>query len=145
MKEAGYTVPQLRRWRRCFELLRPGVQKAGYNARSLPAVDHGAVDAGLKYVNNDICYRRSDAGQIVTVTSGRYDTDHLAVLITQTGGGCRATNYISLIRKALKAAGLGISSDRIRAAAGAAMKNHPGSPDRAHAMRRLHIVRWATC
>ncbi len=38
---------------------------------------------------------------------GRYDTDKLAVLITQTGGGCRATNYISLIRKALKAAGLG--------------------------------------
>ena len=41
------------------------------------------------------------------VTSGRYDTNRLAVLITQTGGGCRATNYIALIRKALKAAGLG--------------------------------------
>ena len=74
-----------------------------------PRVDHGAVDAGLKYVNNDICYPSIlVTGQIMeAVTSGRYDTDKLAVLITQTGGGCRATNYISLIRKALKAAGLG--------------------------------------
>ena len=66
--------------------------------------NHGAVDAGLKYVNNDICYPSIlVTGQIMeAVTSGRYDTDKLAVIITQTGGGCRATNYISLIRKALK-------------------------------------------
>ena len=63
----------------------------------------------MKYVNNDICYPSIlVTGQIMeAVTSGRYDTDRLAVLITQTGGGCRATNYIALIRKALKAAGLG--------------------------------------
>ena len=75
----------------------------------LPSVDHGAVDAGLKYVNNDICYPSIlVTGQIMeAVLSGKYDTDKLAVLITQTGGGCRATNYISLIRKALKSVGLG--------------------------------------
>ena len=71
-------------------------------------MDHGAVDAGLKYVNNDICYPSIlVTGQIMeAVMSGRYDTDKLAVIITQTGGGCRATNYISLIRKALKSVGL---------------------------------------
>ncbi|MCI8425847.1 MAG: CoA activase, partial [Adlercreutzia sp.] len=79
-----------------------------YHAVVLPSVDHGAVDAGLKYVNNDICYPSIlVTGQIMeAVMSGKYDTDKLAVLITQTGGGCRATNYISLIRKALKSVGL---------------------------------------
>ncbi len=59
--------------------------------------------------NNDICYPSIlVTGQIMeAVMSGKYDTDKLAVLITQTGGGCRATNYISLIRKALKSVGLG--------------------------------------
>jgi predicted nucleotide-binding protein (sugar kinase/HSP70/actin superfamily) len=87
----------------------PIFERFGYNVELLPSVDKGAVDAGLKYVNNDICYPSVlVTGQIMeAVTSGRYDTDKLAVLITQTGGGCRATNYISLIRKALKAAGLG--------------------------------------
>ena len=109
MKEAGYTLlaPQMAPYH--FELLVPIFGRFGYNVDLLPSVDHGAVDAGLKYVNNDICYPSIlVTGQIMeAVTSGRYDTDKLAVLITQTGGGCRATNYISLIRKALKAAGLG--------------------------------------
>ena len=108
MKEAGYTIlcPQMAPIH--FDLLVPIFQANGYNLELLPAVDHGAVDAGLKYVNNDICYPSIlVTGQIMeAVTSGRYDTDKLAVIITQTGGGCRATNYISLIRKALKAAGL---------------------------------------
>ena len=109
MKESGYTIlaPQMAPYH--FELLVPIFHAYGYNLELLPSVDHGAVDAGLKYVNNDICYPSIlVTGQIMeAVTSGRYDTDHLAVLITQTGGGCRATNYIALIRKALKAAGLG--------------------------------------
>ncbi len=109
MKDAGYTIlaPQMAPYH--FELLVPVFHSFGYNIELLPAVDHGAVDAGLKYVNNDICYPSIlVTGQIMeAVTSGRYDTDRLAVLITQTGGGCRATNYIALIRKALKAAGLG--------------------------------------
>lgn len=109
MKDAGYTIlcPQMAPIH--FDLLLPIFKANGYNMELLPAVDHGAVDAGLKYVNNDICYPSIlVTGQIMeAVTSGKYDTDKLAVIITQTGGGCRATNYISLIRKALKAAGLG--------------------------------------
>ncbi len=109
MKDEGYTIlaPQMAPIH--FELLLPIFHANGYNLELLPSVDTGAVDAGLKYVNNDICYPSIlVTGQIMeAVTSGEYDTDKLAVLITQTGGGCRATNYISLIRKALKAAGLG--------------------------------------
>ncbi len=108
MKEEGYTIlaPQMAPYH--FELLVPIFSRFGYNVELLPSVDHGAVDAGLKYVNNDICYPSIlVTGQIMeAVMSGRYDTDKLAVLITQTGGGCRATNYISLIRKALAAVGL---------------------------------------
>ncbi|WP_165247950.1 2-hydroxyacyl-CoA dehydratase [Adlercreutzia sp. ZJ141] len=109
MKDAGYTIlaPQMAPYH--FELLVPIFHRFGYNAVLLPSVDHGAVDAGLKYVNNDICYPSIlVTGQIMeAVMSGKYDTDKLAVLITQTGGGCRATNYIALIRKALKSVGLG--------------------------------------
>lgn len=109
MRKGGYTIlaPQMAPIH--FELLMPIFTSNGYNLELLPSVDRGAVDAGLKYVNNDICYPSVlTTGQIMeAVTSGRYDTDKLAVLITQTGGGCRATNYISLIRKALRAAGLG--------------------------------------
>ncbi|MCD8200153.1 MAG: 2-hydroxyacyl-CoA dehydratase, partial [Coriobacteriaceae bacterium] len=107
MKEEGYTIiaPQM-----CpihFELLIPIFEKAGYHVELLPSVDPGAVEVGLKYVNNDICYPSVIVtGQIMeAITSGRYDLDRTAILITQTGGGCRATNYISLIRKALKEAG----------------------------------------
>ena len=109
MRDEGWTIlaPQMAPYH--FELLVPIFKRAGYNVALLPSVDHGAVDAGLKYVNNDICYPSIlVTGQIMeAVLSGKYDTDKLAVLITQTGGGCRATNYISLIRKALKSVGLG--------------------------------------
>ncbi|MBQ3106762.1 MAG: 2-hydroxyacyl-CoA dehydratase, partial [Eggerthellaceae bacterium] len=108
MKAEGYTIlaPQMAPIH--FELLIDIFHRFGFNLELLPSVDHGAVDAGLKYVNNDICYPSIlTTGQVMeAVTSGRYDTDKLAIIITQTGGGCRATNYIALIRKALKAAGL---------------------------------------
>ena len=108
MKDEGYTIlcPQMAPIH--FDLLVDIFKRNGYNFELLPSVDHGAVDAGLKYVNNDICYPSIlVTGQIMeAVMSGRYDTDKLAVIITQTGGGCRATNYISLIRKALAAVGL---------------------------------------
>ena len=108
MKDAGYTIlaPQMAPIH--FDLLFDIFHRFGYNLELLPSVDHGAVDAGLKYVNNDICYPSIlVTGQIMeAVMSGRYDTDKLAVIITQTGGGCRATNYISLIRKALASVGL---------------------------------------
>lgn len=109
MKDQGYTIlaPQMAPIH--FELLIDIFQRYGYNLELLPSVDTGAVDAGLKYVNNDICYPSIlVTGQIMeAVTSGKYDTDKLAVIISQTGGGCRATNYISLIRKALTSIGLG--------------------------------------
>lgn len=109
MKEQGYTIlaPQMAPIH--FELLMPIFHRFGYNVELLPSVDHGAVDAGLKFVNNDICYPSVlVTGQIMeAVTSGKYDTDKLAIIVSQTGGGCRATNYIALIRKALKSIGLG--------------------------------------
>ena len=108
MKDEGWTIlcPQMAPIH--FDLLIDIFHRYGYNLELLPSVDVGAVDAGLKYVNNDICYPSIlVTGQIMeAVMSGRYDTDKLAVIITQTGGGCRATNYIALIRKALKEAGL---------------------------------------
>ena len=104
MRDKGYTIlcPQMAPIH--FDLLVPIFHANGYNLELLPSVDHGAVDAGLKYVNNDICYPSIlVTGQIMeAVTSGRYDLSKLAVIITQTGGGCRATNYIALIRKALR-------------------------------------------
>ena len=107
MKDEGWTIlaPQMAPIH--FELLVPIFRQNGYNLELLPSVDPGAVDAGLKYVNNDICYPSIlTTGQIMeAVTSGRYDMSKTAVLISQTGGGCRATNYISLIRKALHEAG----------------------------------------
>lgn len=67
------------------------------------------LDNGLKYVNNDACYPSLIViGQLLSaLQSGKYDLEHTTVLISQTGGGCRATNYIGLIRKALKDAGFG--------------------------------------
>jgi len=90
-----------------FELIREAFTSSGYNIEVLPAHDKGAVDVGLKYVNNDACYPSVIiVGQIiVALKSGKYDTDNLSILISQTGGGCRASNYIAFIRKALKKLG----------------------------------------
>ncbi|MCL2339638.1 MAG: 2-hydroxyacyl-CoA dehydratase, partial [Actinomycetia bacterium] len=90
-----------------FELLQAVFDKAGFNLTILPSVDQEAVETGLKYANNDVCYPSIlVTGQIMeAVLSGQYDMDRTAVIITQTGGGCRATNYIALIRKALREAG----------------------------------------
>lgn len=107
MQEAGYTIlcPQMAPIH--FSLVAPLIRAYGYNLVLLPSGDKGAVDAGLKYVNNDICYPSIlVTGQIMeAIESGEYDLTKTAVLISQTGGGCRATNYIALIRKALKDAG----------------------------------------
>jgi predicted CoA-substrate-specific enzyme activase len=107
MKEGRYTVlsPQMAPIH--FDLLVKAFEKEGYNFELLPSVDPGAVEAGLRFANNDICYPSIlVTGQIMeAVTSGRYDIDRTAVIITQTGGGCRATNYLALIRKALREAG----------------------------------------
>ena len=90
-----------------FEIIEPAFQAAGYKLEVLPNDNKQAVDVGLKYVNNDACYPSlMVVGQIMdAILSGKYDTDHLAVIISQTGGGCRASNYIGFIRRALKKAG----------------------------------------
>ena len=90
-----------------FELLEPAFKASGYHVEVLPNDNKQAVDVGLKYVNNDACYPSlMVVGQIMeAILSGRYDTDKIAVIISQTGGGCRASNYIGFIRRALKKAG----------------------------------------
>lgn len=91
-----------------FDLLEEAFRAAGYCAKVLPAVDKRAVDCGLKYINNDACYPTIVAlGQILSaLLSGEYNLDKTAVLMVQTGGGCRASNYIALLRKALKQLGM---------------------------------------
>lgn len=83
------------------------LQESGYNVVCLPSEDNGAIDVGLKYVNNDACYPAIiSIGQLVeALESGEYDVNNTSVMMTQTGGGCRATNYIPLLRKALSDAG----------------------------------------
>ena len=89
-----------------FEILEPAFRSCGYNFEVLPNDNKHAVDVGLKYVNNDACYPSlMVVGQIMdALLSGKYDLDKTAVVISQTGGGCRATNYIGFIRRALEKA-----------------------------------------
>ncbi len=90
-----------------FDLLVPAFKTCGYNIELLHNDGREAVDVGLKYVNNDACYPSlMVVGQIMdAVLSGKYDLSRTAILMTQTGGGCRATNYIGFIRRALEKAG----------------------------------------
>lgn len=90
-----------------FDILEPAMRSCGYNIEVLGNDNKSAVNVGLKYVNNDACYPSLIVvGQIMeAILSGNYDTDKIAVIITQTGGGCRASNYIGFIRRALKKAG----------------------------------------
>ena len=91
-----------------FDYVAPALQACGYNFVMLDREDKKAVDVGLKYVNNDACYPSLIViGQIMdALLSGEYDTNKTAVIITQTGGGCRASNYIGFIRRALEKAGM---------------------------------------
>lgn len=91
-----------------FEILEPVFRSCGYNLEVMAAMDRSAIDTGLKYVNNDACYPALiTVGQLMNgLLSGKYDLNRTALLISQTGGGCRATNYIAFIRKALANAGM---------------------------------------
>ena len=107
MKKENYTIiaPQMSPIH--FRLFQAAFQYSGYNLVVLDAVDPKAVDTGLKYVNNDACYPSIlVTGQMIhALESGKYDLNKTALLISQTGGGCRATNYIGFIRRALNDAG----------------------------------------
>ncbi len=91
-----------------FEILEPAFRVMGYNLVLLDNDDRHSVDVGLKYVNNDACYPSLlVVGQLMqALLTGNYDVNRTALVITQTGGGCRATNYIGFIRRALKKAGM---------------------------------------
>lgn len=92
-----------------FEMLLSILKKYGYNAELLKTEHDAIKEYGLKYVHNDTCYPAQVViGQLIdAIENGGYDKDKVALMITQTGGGCRASNYISLLRKALKNAGYG--------------------------------------
>ena len=89
-----------------FDLIEPAVRAFGYHIEVLQNHNKNAVDVGLQYVNNDACYPSLIViGQIMdALLSGKYDLNRTAVLMSQTGGGCRASNYIGFIRRALEKA-----------------------------------------
>lgn len=90
-----------------FSFLKAALESCGYKAEILQNTGREVVETGLKYVNNDICYPALLViGQLINaLESGKYDLERTALIITQTGGGCRASNYIYLLRKALEASG----------------------------------------
>jgi predicted CoA-substrate-specific enzyme activase len=90
-----------------FELVQEAARSCGYRLEVLPAMDRAAVDEGLKYVNNDACYPAIlMIGQVIkALKSGKYDLNHTSVIITQSGGGCRLTNYIAFLKLGLQQAG----------------------------------------
>ncbi len=102
----GYTIlcPQMSPIH--FSILEAGFNACGYNLEVLPNDNKEAVDVGLKYVNNDACYPSlMVVGQIMqALLSGKYDLHKVAIIMSQTGGGCRASNYIGFIRRALEKA-----------------------------------------
>ena len=91
-----------------FGMFRQLLELEGYKVDMLTTNHRGIVDEGLKYVHNDTCYPALLViGQLIdAIKNGGYDPHKIALFITQTGGGCRASNYIHLLRKALVKAGL---------------------------------------
>ena len=91
-----------------FQFMEAAFQRAGYRLVVLPTPQQSAIDEGLQYVNNDACYPAIIVvGQLLqALRSGEYDLNHTAVILAQTNGGCRATNYVAIARKALRDAGL---------------------------------------
>ena len=91
-----------------FSMLARVLETYGYKIEMLTTSGRSIVDEGLKYVHNDTCYPALLViGQLIdAIKSGKYDIHKIGLLITQTGGGCRASNYIHLLRKALVKAGL---------------------------------------
>ncbi len=92
-----------------FRILQKVFLNYGYDIELLTTADSGIIEEGLKYVHNDTCYPALlTIGQLLTaLKSGKYDVNRTAVMMSQTGGGCRASNYIHLLRKALKNSGMG--------------------------------------
>lgn len=107
MREEGYTILAPQMAREHFRIMEGAFKDSPYKIEFLNKIDKDVINEGLKYVNNDSCYPSiTVVGQMLeAVNSGRYDTDKIALLMTQTGGACRASNYVGYIRKGLKDAG----------------------------------------
>lgn len=105
-KEYTVLLPQMASIQ--FRIMKRVLDEYGYNTVLLETNGPEIAQTGLKYVHNDTCYPALLViGQFINaLQSGKYDVHKTALLITQTGGGCRASNYIHLLRKALKKAGL---------------------------------------
>ena len=90
-----------------FQFIEKAARASGYNIDVLPANDKEAIEEGVKYVNNDACYPSILViGQMINaLKSGKYDPNKTALIISQTGGGCRATNYVGFLKKGLREAG----------------------------------------
>jgi len=108
MYEEKYTIlaPQMSPLH--FDIVGPIFSRYGYNLEVLSNDNRGAIDVGLRYVNNDACFPSiTVVGQVMeAVLSGKYNTDKLAIIMTQTGGCCRASNYVGFIRRALDKVGM---------------------------------------
>lgn len=109
-----------------FQFLEVAFNTSGYHLKMLDQVTKEDVEEGLKYVNNDACYPAIIViGQLLRVLkSGAVDPRQTALIMTQTGGGCRASNYISFLRKALKESGL--EEVPVISLSAQGLENHPG-------------------
>ena len=96
-------IPDMLPWH--FAIIERLLKLEGYDVEVLKNDSRSVIDEGLKHVHNDTCYPcLCTVGQYIdALKSGKYDVNHTAVIMSQSGGGCRASNYIPLIRKALKA------------------------------------------
>ena len=123
-----------------FELFEEVFNMSGYDFKVLPDVNPEVIEAGLKYVNNDACYPSIlVVGQVMqALLSGEYDLSKTAVIMSQTGGGCRATNYIAFIRKALKDAG--IEHVPVISLNAGGLENNPGFNLDLRSLKRLSMA-----
>ena len=109
-----------------FKIIGKVMERSGYKVELLETSGPRIAETGLKYVHNDTCYPAILViGQFIdALQSGRYDPDRVALILFQTGGGCRASNYIHLLRKALEKAGMGHVPVISLSLAG--LEKHPG-------------------
>lgn len=105
LKKYTILVPQMSPFH--FEFLETALRSSGYDIKVLPEIDSHTIEYGLKYIHNDACYPAIvSLGQLMqAIDKYDLDQDNVALLISQTGGGCRATNYIAMLRQAVSKAG----------------------------------------
>ena len=120
-----------------FKIIGKVMEKVGYRVELLETSGQHIAETGLKYVHNDTCYPAILViGQFIdAIQSGKYDPEKVALILFQTGGGCRASNYIHLLRKALEKAGYGYVPVISLSMTG--LEKHPGFQLNLHLVRRM--------